>query len=378
MADTNSIDAHLKAYADLFIARFDSIAGDWRKPWLPTLPFASQNAAGHLYSGVNDVNLSLICALKGFEIPVWLTSSQCRDLGVMRLKGESGVTVYWGGTSFLDKTTGKVDTEMRWSDYQKMSQQEKNRYALREGSGNSAYVWNIAQTDFRERHPDTWENLAAAFRSERCEHTQDTLDAFLEKGSWYPDDCHRCPVVQTDEGVAQYNRSVGCIEIPKKELFSDSREFYNTLLHTLAHSAIVEYVAAGPKKDVDPLSDMARLNLASELAAAVIAGRLGMGATLTRSNLQYLKEWSRILSDDPSVIRDVTRESRYAVQLLTERLGISQSQAPDICATIGEQIRQAQENRQEKAVPKGRRVSSEENGRTGRPRIVRGGQRPHL
>ena len=367
MADNNTIDAHLKAYADLFIAKFDSIQGDWRKPWLPTLPFASQNAAGHLYSGVNDVNLTLICALKGYEIPVWLTSSQCRDLDLLRLKGENGVTVYWGGTSFLDKTTGKVDTEMRWSEYQKMAPQEKDRYALRESGGNSAYVWNIAQTDFRDKHPDTWENLMSAFRREKAAQSQDRLDSFLEKGSWYPDDCHRCPVILTDDGVAQYNRQVGCIEIPRKELFSDSREFYNTLLHTMAHSAIVEYKAAGAKNGEDPLADLARLNLASELAAAVVAGRIGMEATLTRSNLQYLREWSRILSDDPSVIRDVTRESRYAVQLLTERLGLTQEQAPDICATLGEQIRQAQENRQTRTESR-RKVRTEDNARTGRPR----------
>ena len=52
--------------------------------------------------------------------------------------------------------------------------------------------------------------------------------------------------------------------------------------------------------------------------------------------------------------------------------------------SVGKKMNRAQgqegdkENRQEKAVTKGRRVSSEENGRTGRPRIVRGGQRPHL
>ena len=29
---TSSIDNHIKYYADLFIAKFDYIAGDWRQP----------------------------------------------------------------------------------------------------------------------------------------------------------------------------------------------------------------------------------------------------------------------------------------------------------------------------------------------------------
>lgn len=372
MADTNSAEAHVKAYADLFIAKFDSIRGDWRKPWLPSLPFRPQNAAGHLYSGVNDVNLSLTASLKGYGVPVWLTSSQCRDLGVLRLKGEQGVEVFWGGTSFLDRTTGKVDPEMRWAEYRSLPQSEKDRYSLREGYGNSAYVWNIAQTDFPSRHPDTWANLQSAFSREKVTRDVTILDDFLLRGGWYPDDCHRCPVILTDGGTAQYDRAAGCIEIPSKECFRDEREFYSTLLHTLAHSAIVENAFAGAKKGDDPLADIARLNLASELASAVVAGRLGMDATLSEGSLQYLREWSRILSDDPSVIREVTRESRCAVELMTERLGITQDRSPDICATLGEQIREAQQKRQQQSAQVedgGRGIETVTNSRTGKLRL---------
>lgn len=372
MAETETIDQHLKAYADLFIAKFDSIAGDWHQPWLPTLAFISQNAAGHLYSGVNDINLSLLCALKGYSVPVWLTSSQCRDLDVMRLKGESGTQVFWGGTSFFDKEKGALDGDMRWADYQKLSATEKERYSLRENMGNVTYVWNMEQTDFPQKHPDTWANLKSAFSRAQDEFSEQILDAFLEDGSWYPDDCHRCPVILTDEKVAQYDRSLGCIELPRKELFNDPREFYNTMLHTLAHSAIIENAFATYKGDGSPLEDIARLNLASELAAAVVAGRLGMSQTLSDSSLQYLKEWTRILSDDPSVIRQVTKDSRYAFILLTESLGIGQKEAPDVCATLGEQIKQAQEQRKNAKGESGRKVYSTTNNRTGKPRISRG------
>ncbi len=376
MADTSSIDSHIKAYADLFIEKFDSIAGDWRQPWLPTLPFCAQNAEGHLYSGVNDVNLSLVSALKGYGVPLWLTSSHCRDLGVMRLRGESGTLVYWGGTAFVEKATGKADPQMRWADWKRLSPAEKERYTLRESAGTCTYVWNIAQTDFAQRHPDAWADLRSAFSRERAAFSEKTLDAFLEKGSWYPDDCHACPVIQTDGGAARYDRTLGCIEIPRKELFREEREFYNTLLHTLAHSAIIEQAFSSFKGEGSPLENIARLNLASELSAAVVAGRLGMSQTLSEGNLQYLREWSRMLSDDPSVIREVTRESRVAVQMLSERLGITGREAPDICASLSSQIAEAREQRTVRslsAAPKGRRVRAENNERTGKPRLSRRG-----
>lgn len=380
MADnSNSIDNHVKAYADLFIAKFDTIAGDWRKPWLPTLPFSAQNAAGHLYSGVNDVNLSLVCALKGYQVPVWLTSLQCKDLGVLRLKGEGGMPVYWGGTSFFDKEKGALDSEMRWADYQKLSKAEKERYTLRENLGNVNYVWNLEQTDFPDKHPDTWENLRGAFAKAASELSEGTLDRFLENGSWYPDDTHNCRIIVGEDRPPQYDRHLRCIEIPSKEHFADPREFYNTLLHTMAHSAIVELSFSTAKGSENPLADMARLNLASELAAAVVAGRLGLSQTLTQSNLQYLKQWTQILSDDPNVIKQVTRESKYAVQLMSDCMRLSQKEAPDVCSTLGEQIRQAQEQRQSKQQgrSKHRSVHAATNERTGKPQI-RSGRSVHF
>lgn len=371
MPDPASIDSHVKALADLFIERFGSITGDYRQPWLPTLPFCAQNAAGHLYSGVNDVNLSLVCALRGYSCPVWLTGGQCRDLGVYKRSGEIGTVVYWGGTSFYDKERGVQDSSMRWADYQRLSPFERERYSLQESFGKCAYVWNLEQTDFPERHPDSWANLLSAFSPERKACDEKTLDAFLDKGAWYPDGTHRCPVIQTDTPAARYDRSVRFIEIPRKELFMDQRNFYSTLLHTLAHSAIIEQAVSTYKGDGDPIADIARLNLSSELAAAVMAGRLGFSQTLSKENLRYLRDWTQVLSDNPSVIRQVTREARYAVELMTDRLGVVQENVPDVCSVLGAEIAQAREARLRQGPARKRAVYDSVNARTGKPRLTR-------
>jgi len=371
MADLSSIDGHLKAYADLFIEKFDSIAGDWKEPWIAPLPFSSQNASGHLYSGVNDVNLSLTCALRGFVCPVWLTGAQCRDLGVLRLGGETGSVVYWGGTSFFDKERGVVDPQMRWAEYRRLSPREKERWSLRESPGSCTYVWNLQQTDFPDRHPDTWENLRQAFSPEQLSLESARLDGFLEKGGWYTEDGRRCPIVQTEGNAARYDRSVPYIEIPRKGLYQDERNFYSTLLHTMAHAAIVEHAVASYRGDGDPLADQARLNLSSELAAAVVCSRLGITPSLPDSSMKYLREWTQVLSDDPTVIRTVTRDARHAVERISDRIGISREAAPDICAALGEQLSQERGKREERAPKRKRTVYDSRNARTDKPRLSR-------
>lgn len=360
----NITDSHLQAYADLFIAKFDSISGDWRKPWLKTFPMSSQNAAGHLYSGVNDMNLTLICALKGYEVPVWVTSGQCSALGVMRLQGEQGTSVFWGGTNFINKMTGKTDSSILWSDYQKMSASEKEKYELRESRCQQSYVWNLQQTDFPQKYPDTWANLRAEFAGKAAEYDERTLDAFLQSEAWEIDG-KRCPIILTDDGVAQFNRSICCIELPAKELFNDPKEFYNTLLHMMAYSAIITQQTPDDDQK-SPFDLVAEVNLASELAAALIAGRLGMSSTLSESNLQYLKEWSRILSEDPSVIRKVVRKSRTAVQKISQALSLSSDEPSELCAALKEQIEKSRENTTKRA-PAQRRIYAGRNGRTGMP-----------
>ena len=151
----------------------------------------------------------------------------------------------------------------------------------------------------------------------------------------------------------------------------DQRNFYSTLLHTLAHSAIIEQAVSTYKGDGDPIADIARLNLSSELAAAVIAGRLGFSQTLSKDNLRYLRDWTQVLSDNPSVIRQVTREARYAVDLMTDRLGVVQENAPDVCSVLGAEIAQAREARLRQGPARKRSVYDSVNARTGKPRLTR-------
>ena len=137
----------------------------------------------------------------------------------------------------------------------------------------------------------------------------------------------------------------------------------------MAHSAIIEQAVSSYKGDGDPLADAARLNLSSELAAAVVAGRLGLSRTLPEDSLRYLREWTQVLSDDPTVIRQVTRDSRHAAELISTQLGIPRMPSVDLCTEMGADLLRARQGQTEH---RRRTVYDSTNSRPGKPRLSRG------
>ena len=139
----------------------------------------------------------------------------------------------------------------------------------------------------------------------------------------------------------------------------------------MSPSAIVEQAVASYRGDGDPLADVARLNLSSELAAAVVAGRLGLSQTISKDSLRYLREWTQVLSDNPEVIRQVTKDARHAVQMICDRVGITQEESPDLCSALGQEILNARAERQSQPKHHKRTVYDSRNERTGKPKLGR-------
>ena len=107
------------------------------------------------------------------------------------------------------------------------------------------------------------------------------------------------------------------------------------------------------------------------------AGNQPFHGALSEGNLRYMREWTQVLSDDPSVIRQVTRDSRRAVELICTQIGVRQPQSLDICSTFGVDLLQAKYGSKEHA-PRKRTVYDSVNERTGKPRLGRRRGAAHL
>ena len=79
---------------------------------------------------------------------------------------------------------------------------------------------------------------------------------------------------------------------------------------------------------------------------------------------------TQVLSDDPTVIRTVTRECRHAVETLSTQLGITQPRTIDLCEALGKELLAAKYARSE-APASPTRIHHSTNQRTGKPRLTR-------
>ena len=78
-----------------------------------------------------------------------------------------------------------------------------------------------------------------------------------------------------------------------------------------------------------------------------------------------------MLSDNPEVIRQVTKDARCAVEMISDKIGISQEEAPDLCVSLGQEIQRTRLARQGQSQNRKRTVFDSTNDRTGKPKISR-------
>ena len=348
--DTNR---HLQAIADMFIKRFEQISLDPCEQWLPVPSFSSQNARGSLYSGGNRTRLDAVCALKGFKTAVWVSSAQARELGIYILAGSIGSPIYWAGTEFINKNTGKVEKTMLWSDYEALSDIEKANYEKKDSLPREAYVFNIEQTDFPEKYPELWKELTEAFSPphvpiEKCE---EFVHAATTHG-WYPDGNNRCAVKFVDSPSAVYDMENNVIEMPLRSHYDDPKDFYRTLIGSIVDSAMSQIRVRRQKKD-DGLEALALSNLTEEIACSILRCRLGLEEIPSQQTLSSMKNWAEIISGNPSCIRRVTSDAGAIIDLVSSQLGVRNDLSADICDKIAKCLAQRQDSTKARKIKKG-------------------------
>ena len=80
----------LDRFAQMMIERMERMkASDWRQGWIGGASSVGlpQNVTGRNYSGSNSFFLQLHSAMKGYELPVFLTFKQAHNFKAHVLKG---------------------------------------------------------------------------------------------------------------------------------------------------------------------------------------------------------------------------------------------------------------------------------------------------
>ena len=103
--------------------------------------------------------------------------------------------------------------------------------------------------------------------------------------------------------------------MPEAEAFTSREAFAATWAHEQAHSTGHGSRLDRPMGGTQGSKAYAREELVAELAAVLIAYRLQIGCQL-ENHAAYLKEWAKLLRDEPKALFKVLSDARKAADLI--------------------------------------------------------------
>ncbi|MGE3608587.1 MAG: ArdC family protein [Bacteriovoracaceae bacterium] len=248
----------------------------WKKPFIGNANFISKKE----YQGIN----SLATACKNFTCPYWVTFNQAGDLGGKIKKGEKGTAIV-----YLQYKEKIIENDLG-------EEEIKKGFLLRYST-----IFNLEQTE-----GILWEPV----NENKAITGADSIIANYKNA----------PEIIYKENRAYYSPLRDTVNMPKKQNFVSSEEYYCTLFHELVHST-----GHLTRLDRPELSNMAFYNshnyskeeLTAEIGAAFLCHEAGI-LNVTQANSEaYIASWAKALENDPKMIMEAAGKARRAVGYIT-------------------------------------------------------------
>lgn len=297
---------------ELMIRKIETLTDDWHKPWVADTSGLPRNLRGTPYRAGNILLLAMLTELEKYRVPVFMTFKQAKENGLNIRSGQSAFPIYFWKMYIRHKETHKqIDMEV----YRQLSTTEKLQYDLRPILRYYT-VFNIDQTDMAEKDPARYAELTKA--AEPVDHsdgfTCTGIDALLEPDGWH------CPIELEYGDKASYNRILDKIVCPLKRQFPSGVDFYDTLLHEIAHSTGHPIRLNRPSHLIFGDSTYAREELVAELTSALCGAILGLAVAPRAENAAYLKSWLSQLKEEPTYLFDILVDVNKAARMIIDRI----------------------------------------------------------
>ena len=298
-------DKQKAKYAELFTSALDQMEdAQWTKPWVAPRHMSPANYArkNRPYRGINDFLLTLLCAIKGWETPLFLTFEQLTDMGLSlnMMEDEDGNVILkdngmplFEGSFPVVKMLPNIYYEHKritMKEYDELDEEEKEK--CRKFFSMRAWPeFNLSQTDFKAKFPEKWEELTRLPEHDYQAGTRDeVLERMIMQGEW------RC-AIKFGGHSSHYSPSEDIIRLPERSHFLGDQLFYSTAIHEMAHSTAGEL-----KRDMGGegfgSEGYAREEFVAELTAACVCSMLGIGRLLDEQHIAYVNSWRKAIRDD--------------------------------------------------------------------------------
>lgn len=244
----------------------------WKKPFKGNANFITKKE----YQGINALSTSA----KGYACPYWVTFNQANDLKGKIKKGEKGtLIIFWKvGENEIENDEGHLET--------------KERLFLR-----YSVVFNLEQTE-----GITWE---APEEVKTITGAETVLTNYKN-----------APEVVFEDDRAYYSPLRDIVNMPKRQRFVSSEEYYCTLFHELIHST-------GHRSRLDraELSNMAfydshdysKEELTAEIGSAFLCHEVGILNETMANSEAYIASWAQALQNDPKMILEAAGKAKKAI-----------------------------------------------------------------
>lgn len=255
---------------DNIIKQLEAGTAPWVRPWHSHGADAPYNpVAKRYYNGINFIQLSMTPASSHY----WCTYKQAQDVGAQVRKGEKGTQViYFSPLVIQDKKTNE----------------EKKIPMLK-----TYVVFNADQIDGLELPKS--EERTEIQTIESCEEFIKTQRAELKFGG----------------NRAFYVPSMDYIQLPDRDQFKSTSDYYATALHELSHWTGHE---SRLKRDFSGRfgnEAYAFEELVAELGSAMLCAHLKIDGQLQHAS--YIESWLKVLKDDP---KNILKASALAQKIL--------------------------------------------------------------
>jgi len=265
------------------IAALESGTVPWRRPWL--LMNAPANLiSGKTYRGVNLFSLAI--AGEKYTSRWWVTAKQARDRGGYVRKGERSSMV-----------VRPIIGEKRENGQPVLNAKGKPQKYFRMRYSN---VFNVEQCEgFDYPKPETSEPVDTL---EVCENII---------GNWTD-----CPPIAHGGDRAYYSTREDRIQMPARDTFDGSPEYYSTLfhecVHSTGHSSRLNRTLTGPYGT----SDYAREELVAEMGAAFLCGVAGIECKTLDNSASYIANWLQRLKNDSKLVVTAAKQAQAAAEYM--------------------------------------------------------------
>lgn len=282
-------DDYSREVANTIIDAINNGCGQWLRGWDTDSTGSPVNAISrNRYRGINETLLFIAMIANNYRDNRWVTYKQAQSLGGSVKKGEKGIKcMFWNPIS-PDKIADQNDID--------------DDCPLHRFIAKTFVVFNVEQCTDLELEPiDDNKKTYAWCANDVAEQIIANSNALIE----YDDRSTPCYVISSDK-----------IIVPHKDRFHSASEYYDTVLHELAHWTGHNSRLNRSIDNRNNRQQYAREELRAELASMMIASMIGLPHNVNQ-HAAYIDSWVDILNDDPKeIFRASSAASKIADYLI--------------------------------------------------------------